>query len=97
MKNQDPAVVEQKAIAGLSRAKRAQDLLNDELFQNAVAAVREASIKQFTDSRLDDDKTRRMARMRLAALDGLLKDIEKHIADGKFHTRELEILRGNRG
>lgn len=80
---------EDKAREELDRANRARIILEDELFSDAVEAIKDQLWKDFAQSRIPDDDTRRNARIGVDMLDRILQSLRKHIETGKMAKKTL--------
>lgn len=80
---------EDKAREELNRANRASRILEDDLFVDAVEAVKDHLWGEFAQSKLSDDDTRRNARIGVDMLDRILQSLRKHIETGKMAKVEL--------
>lgn len=83
---------EGKLRAELDRANRAKRIVEDDLFTEAVESIRNALYRSFAESKLDDDDTRRCARIGVGLLDRLVGDIRYHIETGKLAGKTLDQL-----
>ena len=80
---------EEKARQELYRANRAKSIIEDELFLEAVEAVKDQLWRDFAQSKLDDDNLRRNARIGVDMLDRILSSLRKHIETGKMADKAL--------
>ena len=87
---------EKRAHDELHRAQRAQSILEDDLFRDAVAKIRDQFERDFYDSDLNDDDTRRTARIGIEILTKILKSLKHHMGTGKFARVELEQVEQRR-
>jgi hypothetical protein len=87
---------ESRAYKELHRAHRAEQIYGDELFEEAVAAVKDQLWEDFARTELSDDDTRRNARIGLAMLDGILKSLRRHIETGKMAKKSLADVEAKR-
>lgn len=80
---------EAKARQALDLAHRAERLLADDLFANAVAKVREEAIKQMVESPIDDDKARLAARLKIQCLEDVVNEMVDHVRAGQVAQSDL--------
>ena len=84
--------LEAQARKDLDIAARAQRILEDDLFGDAIAAVREDAIKAMVDSKIDDDEARRIARLKIECLQDVVSEIADRIAGGVLAKDRLQWL-----
>lgn len=87
---------EKRAHDELHRAQRAKQIIEDELFVAAVEATKERIWDDFAKSKLQDDVTRRDARISLHVLDGILKNLRHHMETGKLASATLKEVKQRR-
>lgn len=83
---------EDKAREELNRASRAKVIYEDPIFAEAVEALKARLWDEFATSEINDDDTRRNARIGLDMLDRILKSFKHHMETGKFAALELASL-----
>jgi hypothetical protein len=79
--------------AAADRGVRAEKLLNDELFNEAFANVRENLLANLEEWPLDDAAGAEKLRMMLKVISAVRKYLEKVLRDGKVAAHELELER----
>jgi hypothetical protein len=79
--------------AAADRGVRAEKLLNDELFNEAFANVRENLLANLEEWPLDDAAGAEKLRMMLKVISAVRKHLEKVLRDGKVAAHELELER----
>ena len=87
---------EKKARGQINRAHQANRLLESELFQGAVEAVKDQIWREFIASDLDDDQKRRNCRVGLEILDRILSQMRHHVQTGKLATGHLTDIEKRR-
>jgi hypothetical protein len=75
------------------RGVKAEKLLNDELFNEAFANVRENLLANLEEWPLDDPSGAEKLRMMLKVISAVRKHLEKVLRDGKVAAHELELER----
>ena len=68
----------------MARASRAQAILDDPLFVEAVQAIRDECHRTFAESPLSDDQSRQEARFGLWALEKVIGKLATHTQTGRF-------------
>ena len=79
----------------LERAGRAETILTDELFKDAVKAVEEALISGIKRTAFTDEKTREKLCQQLVSLESLVSQLRSHMETGKL-AEEMVKRRGPR-
>lgn len=74
----------------ISRAERARQLLDDELFKESVSAVRNALISGIERSAITDATLREKLGQQLIALSGVLSILVTHMETGRLAQEELK-------
>ena len=87
---------EKHAHDELHRAHRASQILEDDLFKEAIAAIRGGFQKDFEDSDLNDDDTRRNARIGIEILTRILRALKHHVDTGKMAQVSLSEIEQRR-
>ena len=67
----------------VQKAQRADELLNDDLMQEWITAVRGKLLIEFESTDLNDDKSRTNTWQKSQLLNSFLDEIKKTIKDGK--------------
>ena len=76
----------------LRRASRAKQILNDEIFSEAVTTVKNALIEGIVRTAFVDEKLREKLCQRLAVVDSTIALIESTMQTGEFAQAEIERL-----
>lgn len=84
---------EHKLLREQDRGARAERLLSDPLVVEAFAAIRADCDELFRTSKPTDDETRRIARLKLAAVDQVEEMFKHHLNTGKLAKTQLERLK----
>ena len=71
------------------RKGQAERIFNDQLFQDAVSAIKDGIWKDFAASDLKDNEARTLARLKLDVLNKLLTDLRRHIETGRLSEGRL--------
>ena len=71
------------------RGARAQAILEDEMFREAVSAARESYRSAFEQSALDDDKARYHARVCIHVLEDVITHLANAMKDGEHAEWEI--------
>lgn len=87
---------EAKAVAERDRAHAAARLLEDPLMVEAVQACNDKLWREFAESPISDDETRRNARIGLDMLNRIVANLRKHIESGKLADKYLADLEKER-
>ena len=66
------------------RAREAKQLLDHPLLKAAFTEMRDECVRELTDSKLDDDDTRRMARHKLEGVRIVLLSLHRHLETGRL-------------
>lgn len=77
----------------VDRAARAKRILEDDLFVEAIEAIKDEIMRDFANSSLNDDETRKTARLRLKALDDVVGKFKSCIQTGQMASTQLSWLR----
>ena len=78
--------------AEVDRAHRARQILDDALFKEAVQAVKDDTLRMFSDSSLNDDHARLLARLRLDCLDKVVGQLLTHVRTGELAEKQLPLI-----
>lgn len=87
---------ERKARNDLSRAERAERLLNDDLLVAAFGKVEDSLVDIWKKSRVGDEAQRDDAWRSLRLLEGLKHAIGEHVRTGEFARAELARIEQER-
>ena len=74
----------------IRRGKRAEQILNDEVFKEAVKSLRDDAIDQFKRCPITDAQGLLAARLRLDVIEALVVDLADAMRDGRFEQRKKE-------
>jgi len=74
----------------LQRAARAEQILGDELFKEAVQEVREALITGIERSAFTDEKTREKLAQQLVALTAIVTKLRGYVETGKLAEATIQ-------
>ena len=74
----------------IKRAERARQILNDDIFSEAVNQIREALFRGIRDSAFKDDELREKLCQRYAILEDLLGQLHSTMETGQLAQAELE-------
>ncbi len=66
------------------RANQAMQLLDNPLLKEAIHELREECVRELTDSKLDDDDARRIARHKLEGLRQVVVSLRRHMETGRL-------------
>lgn len=80
---------EGRLSAELARAAQAERLLADDIFKDAINAVKAKYETEWASSRLDDEKKRERCFLAMRALGDVIAHIERHIVTGKLAKAEI--------
>ena len=70
---------------------RASRLLEDPLFREAVEAIRNECRRSFETSKVDDDRGRLIARLKVDALEDVISKLVVHVRRGIMATDDLSL------
>lgn len=73
----------------LQRATRARQILDDDLFREAVAAIEQALLRGIQQSAFSDDKLREKLCQRYSLLQDLLGQFRTHIESGMLAEEQI--------
>ena len=79
-----------KRLEEVEQARSAATLLDNLAFRRAVKAIRDDCVRAFTDSALDDDRARYIARLRYDSLEDVITQLERHRETGRMAAIQLE-------
>jgi hypothetical protein len=74
----------------LARAAQAERLLADDIFKDALNAVKAKYEADWLGSRLDDTQKRERCFLAMRALADVIRHIEMHVATGKLAKAEVK-------
>jgi hypothetical protein len=74
----------------MARAAQAERLLQNEMLQDALNAVKAKYEADWIGSRLDDTQKRERCFLAMRALSDVIKHLETHIATGKLAKAEVK-------
>ncbi len=81
-----------EAISDISRAHRAEELLANPLYIEAITAMQAAMFEQFNDTKLADDKERHELWQRMQLLKQFQGKFESVVRQGKKAQETLSLL-----
>jgi hypothetical protein len=81
-----------QAVADISRAHRATELLNNPLYLEAITAMRAAMFEQFNDSKLEDSLQRHELWQRMQLMKQFQGKFESIVKQGVRAEETLSIL-----
>jgi len=87
---------EQKALAELDRAARAERLFNDELLRDAFDGIRLTYRKRWENTNADETEAREAIYLSLRMLNMVEKQLKYHLETGEMAKIELETIRAGR-
>lgn len=80
----------------INRANRAQNLLSDELFQESLAALEAEYIRQWRESKYNDDDGRERLWLAVNVIGKVKDHLTKVISDGKVAQHDLKLVEPKR-
>jgi len=83
---------ETRLIGDARRADRAQRLLDDDLFKEAMQAVMDKAIEGFKVARPNDAEALKAARYRLEVAEDVLNEIVTHVQTGQMNGTRLSMV-----
>jgi len=81
-----------EAISDISRAHRAEELLANPLYIEAITAMQAAMFEQFNDTKLDDENLRHELWQRMQLLKQFQGKFESVVKQGKKAQETLSLL-----
>lgn len=81
-----------EAFIDMNRADRANELLSNPLYLEAITAMQAAMFEQFSDSKLGDDKERHELWQRMQLLKQFQGKFESIVKQGKKAQETLSLL-----
>lgn len=81
-----------EAISDISRAHRAEELLSNPLYIEAITAMQAAMFEQFNDTKLADEKERHELWQRMQLLKQFQSKFESVVKQGKKAQETLSLL-----
>lgn len=84
---------ESARLAELEKANRARAIFEDDLFVEAVERVKDQCWDAFVSSDLEDDEARRLARLRLEAINMIIGEFRMHAETGRLAEQQLQTIR----
>ena len=78
------------------RAQRADLLLNDDLFKEAIAKIKQGAFDQFKEANAADIRTMQVAHMLFTVAQLFEGYFDKTIRDGEFAVRKIEDAKRKR-
>lgn len=81
-----------EAIIDISRAKRAEDLLNNPLYIEAVTAMKAAMFEQFNDTKLSEESERHELWQRMQLMNQFQGKFESIVKQGSKAQETLTLL-----
>lgn len=81
-----------EAISDISRAHRAEELLSNPLYIEAITAMQAAMFEQFNDTKLADEKERHELWQRMQLLKQFQGKFESVVKQGKKAQETLSLL-----
>jgi len=81
-----------EAISDISRAHRAEELLANPLYIEAITAMQAAMFEQFNDTKLDDENLRHELWQRMQLMKQFQSKFESIVKQGKKAQETLSLL-----
>ena len=78
------------------RAAAAAQILEHQLFREAVAAVKNKADREFLSAKPDDDRGRLAIQMKMVALNDVIRELREFVRDGKIAEHRAEQLKRKR-
>lgn len=81
-----------QAVADVTRAERARELIDNPLHQEAFIALKAAAFEDFSNSEMEDEKLRFVLWQRMQVINDFQKHFENILAQGEVAKDTLSML-----
>ena len=80
----------------IDRAHRAERILNEDLFRDAIQELRDGAVNRLTHADVGDIETLRLARLEYDALEKIIDKLTAHVRDGQIAEKDLAQIKARK-